>query len=87
VVFHGNVPDEIWNRLKQWAKSQAGEQVSPTIDECVSRVLDVAAEVAGRPDSLRRDVVSFYAAETAEMIAKFRDDDGIAGTTGLEPAL
>ncbi len=78
--LHGNLPDEIWSRLKEWAKTQAAAQISPTNDECVAQVLQIAAEITGRPDTLRSDVVAFYANETAEMISKFR------GPNDPEPA-
>jgi hypothetical protein len=71
-LFHGNFPDEVWSRLKAWAKVQAEAYVSPTIDECVACVERIATEITGRNDSLRSDVVSFYATETAEMVARFR---------------
>jgi prephenate dehydrogenase len=72
-LFNGNFPDEVWSRLKAWAKIQASGPVSPTSDECVACVERIATEITGQTNSLRRDVVTFYAAETAEMIARFRE--------------
>lgn len=85
--YQGTLPDEIWCRLKQWAKIQAQEQASPSNDDCVAQVLCITAEITGRMDGLRRDVVTFYANETAEMIAKFRGPSGSPGTTDLEAAI
>jgi len=83
--YRGNLPDEIWSRMKHWAKTQAGAQISPTIDECVAAVLHITAEITGRADSLRRDVVSFYANETAEMILQFRENDSATAAFSLIP--
>ncbi len=68
---HGDFPDEIWKRLKEWAKAQAHAQLSPTNAECVAQVLLIAADLTGRRDILRGDVVTFYANETAEMVLRY----------------
>lgn len=85
--FTGNLPDQVWSRLKDWAKKQAAAQISPTHDECVAYVQQAAADITGRSDSLRGDVIIFYAGEVAEMISKFRSNNGSPGTSDLEAAI
>lgn len=85
--FQGNLPDQVWSRLKQWAKTQAGAQLSPTNDECVAQVCRITVDITGRADGLRREVISFYADETVEMIAKFRAQSGPAGALDFETAV
>lgn len=85
--FQGNLPDQIWGRLKEWAKVQARTETSPTHDECVAQVQRIIRVITGRTDSVRHDVVTFYANETAEMIAGFREPNGSPGTTDLEAAI
>lgn len=65
-------PDEVWCRLKAWAKIQAGGEASPTPDECALYVRTVVKDLTGDAGALRPDVVCFYAAETSEMVARFR---------------
>lgn len=72
-LINGNFPDEVWGRLKAWAKVQAHGSGCPTIDECASYVEHIAKEITGCAGSLPGDVVRFYAAETAEMIAVLRE--------------
>jgi hypothetical protein len=67
-----NFPDEVWNRLKAWAKNQAHGGCLPERDECLAVVERIAREITGRAGALRPDVVLFYASETADMAAKFR---------------
>jgi hypothetical protein len=85
--FQGNLPDLIWSRLKEWAKTTAASQTPPTSDECVAIVLRIVAGITGRPESLRPEVVAFYANETAEMVAKCREQTGSVGATDLEAAI
>jgi hypothetical protein len=75
-LVRGNFPDEVWGRLKAWAKVQAQGCCSPTVDECAAYVEHTAKEITGRPNALPIDVVRFYAAETAEMIASIREAAG-----------
>jgi hypothetical protein len=70
----GNLPDEIWSRLKAWAKIQAQAGVSPSVAECAAHVERLSKELTGYADSLRSDVIEFYAAETSEMIARFQTE-------------
>ena len=67
-----NFPDEIWARLKTWAKAQAVSNAAPSIDECEAYVRHVCGEIASNPSVLGPDVVAFYAREAREMIVKFR---------------
>lgn len=67
-----NFPDEIWARLKTWAKAQAVSPAEPSIQACESYVRHICAQIAGDHDLLRPDVVAFYGRETLDMIAKFR---------------
>jgi hypothetical protein len=73
-LFQGNFPDEVWCRLKAWARKKASDGESPTLSDCAAQVERIASEITGFPNSLRADVVNFYAAETAEMILRFRED-------------
>jgi hypothetical protein len=89
-LFHGNLPDAIWTQLKAWAKIQADADLSPRNDECVAQVLHITSNITGRADTLRPEVVAFYANETVEMIEKFRESAAVrppedAGAAGLEP--
>jgi hypothetical protein len=67
-----NFPDLVWGRLKAWAKVQSAAAAFTSLDECLAFVKHAAEAISGRPDMLRREVVEFYAAETLEMIAKYR---------------
>lgn len=77
-LIRGNFPDEVWGRLKAWAKVQAQGAVSPTIDECAAYVEHTAKEITGRPNVLPLDVIRFYAAETVQMIASIRETEATA---------
>lgn len=70
--FYENFPDAVWAELKLWARNQATKTEIPAITECVAQVERVARTLTGVPNALRPDVVAFYAAETADMIARFR---------------
>ena len=69
-----SLPDAIWNRLKAWARSQARDGQPRSAEECVAQVELVVREITGYANSLRPEVVAFYAAEAAEMIARFESD-------------
>jgi len=72
----------VWAELKLWARSQANVPEIPTITECVAQVERVAKHLTGVPNALRPDVVAFYAAETADMIARFRATTVLPVTNG-----
>lgn len=83
----------IWDGLKAWARIRADSPDMPTVDECITCVHRISEEIAGRPNTLRADVVQFYADETREMICRFceellsdaaQDDQN---EPGLEPAV
>jgi hypothetical protein len=76
--LHGNFPDEVWARLKAWAKAACARPDRPTVEECSDEVERIAAEITGIPNVLRPEVVNFYARETVEMTARFRDELGEA---------
>jgi len=79
-LIHTNLPDAVWSGLKTYAQSQAQLQGTATFDECAAHVERIAREITGHANALRPDVVSFYAAETLEMIARYRSqEDGLAG--------
>jgi len=85
-----NFPDQVWARLKTWAKVRAAQAGKPSVDECVEEVGRASEDITGRRDTLRAEVVKFYAAETADMVEKFRShlpgpDD--ATETDLESAV
>lgn len=94
-----NFPDQVWARLKAWAKLRAADGDQPSRDECAEEVLRASEHITGQRDTLRAEVVKFYAAETAEMVEKFRAQllDGVAHAerrgpedatgTGLESAV
>ena len=67
-----NFPDEMWARLKTWAKAQAASNLEPSIDECEAYVRHVCGELTSKPSVLGPDVVAFYAREARDMIVKFR---------------
>ena len=67
-----NFPDEIWARLKTWAKAMAAANAEPSIDECEAYVHHVCGEITSNPSVLGPDVVAFYAGEARDMIVKFR---------------
>lgn len=70
-----NLPDEIWNRLKEWARARAASPCAddtPGSDDYHARVADIVKEVTGRRDGVPADVAAFYARETAEMVMIFR---------------
>jgi hypothetical protein len=77
-----NLPDEIWERLKTWAKAQACSAVHSSLNECEVHVRRVCREITGNSDALRDDVVAFYAREAHQMIFKYREtvvaDGGVA---------
>jgi hypothetical protein len=73
-----NFPERVWARLKAWAQSISECQENPTFDQCAAQVERIVADVTGVPNLLRPDVVEFYANETLEMIARFRDELGEA---------
>ena len=66
------LPDEIWTRLKTWAKAQAASPLEPSFNECENYVRRVCLEITGAPNALRPDVVAFYASEARELATKFR---------------
>jgi hypothetical protein len=68
-----NFPDQVWSALKTWAKSQAGAETLPTLEDCSASVKRIAESISGHPNALRADVVAFYADETQAMISKFRE--------------
>lgn len=69
-----NFPDDVWGRLKAWAKIQAQAPAVPTNEECAAYVRFCTEEITGRSDMLPAEVVNFYAAETVEMIERLRED-------------
>jgi hypothetical protein len=69
-----NFPDEVWGRMKAWAKIQAQAPAVPSIDECAAYVRFCTEEITGRADILPAEVVNFYAAETLDMIDRLRED-------------
>lgn len=71
-LIHDNFPDEVWARLKAWAKVVARGSEVPSTDDCALHVERLAREITGIPNALRAEVVQFYASETAEMIARYR---------------
>lgn len=75
-LIRSNFPDEVWSRLKAWAKDQALANKPRTLEECTAQVESVAKDITGAERSLRPDVVAFYAAETLEMIARFQNEPG-----------
>lgn len=77
-LIRGNFPDEVWGRLKAWAKVQAQGTGSPSIDECAAYVEHTAKEITGRPNVLPSELIRFYAAETAQMIASIREAEATA---------
>ncbi|MGH7662352.1 MAG: hypothetical protein ACRENA_15700 [Vulcanimicrobiaceae bacterium] len=62
--------DTLWKALKAWAKEQAAGNVLPTIEECAAEVRRIAGEIIGPHGSLRADAITFFAAETNEMVVK-----------------
>jgi hypothetical protein len=71
-LFEGNLPDEIWSRLKCWARIRAETDAPLTVEDCVAHVIGTVKDITGRPDALPPDVVTFYANESAEMVDRFR---------------
>ncbi len=71
--LYENFPDAVWTELKVWAQVQANAPEIATITECINQVERIAKKLTGVVNALRPDVVAFYAAETADMIARFRD--------------
>lgn len=71
--IYDNFPDEVWNRLKAWAKVRAASDGSPTLEECAAYVRSVSKDITGNSEALRPEIVSFYAAETADMVVRFRE--------------
>jgi hypothetical protein len=71
-LIHGNFPDEIWQRLKAWAKIQADGSESPSEDDCAQYVERLAQELGGSPKTLPDAVVRFYAVEVLDMIRNMR---------------
>jgi hypothetical protein len=67
-----NFPDEIWTRLKTWAKTQASACAEPSLQECATYVRRICGDIAGDQNALRPDVVAFYAREAQSMIERFR---------------
>ena len=69
-----NFPDDVWGRLKAWAKIQAQAPAVPSSEECAAYVRFCAEEITGRSDMLPTEVVYFYATETVDMIERLRED-------------
>ncbi|HEY9180184.1 MAG TPA: hypothetical protein VIO32_05660 [Candidatus Baltobacteraceae bacterium] len=76
-LIHSNFPDDIWQRLKAWAKIQAHASESPSEDDCIQYIRKIVADVAGAAKALPEPVVLFYAAETLEMIRSFRAEQSV----------
>lgn len=72
LLTFSNLADDIWTRLKTWARAQASLSAQPSLDECERYVQGVCSQLTGKPNALRPDVVAFYASETREMIAAYR---------------
>jgi hypothetical protein len=90
--FRGTLGDEIWRRLKDWAKDRAGVEEALSHDDCRAQVVRIIREITGHADLLRADLVAFYASEVAEMVEKMggtialRNDDRSPDEPTLEPA-
>ncbi|HTX56558.1 MAG TPA: hypothetical protein VMD47_05575 [Candidatus Acidoferrales bacterium] len=69
--FRGSLGDEIWRRLKDWARTRAGSGAL-TADDCVPHVVGIIRDLTGYPDTLGSEAIAFYASEAAEMVAKSR---------------
>jgi hypothetical protein len=67
-----HLPDEIWARLKTWAKTQAASTAQPSLEESEAYVRRICGELTGRPSVLPPGAVAFYASELRDMVAKFR---------------
>ena len=68
--YAGDIPEEVWRRVKIWAQQQAQRNARPTFEQCVAEVERISKEpLSGRP-SLPREVVEFYAAEAMQIIEK-----------------
>lgn len=70
-----NLPDEIWSRLKEWARARAAlpsHGDAAGVEDYHTRVAEIVNEVTGRRDGVPSDVAAFYARETAEMVLSFR---------------
>ena len=63
--------DTLWNLLKAWAKEQAAQNATPTLEQCAAEVKRLGETIIGNSGALRADAVTFFAAETLEMVAKF----------------
>ncbi len=72
VHTHVNVMELVWESLKRFAFELASSDAAfPSDETCVSIVHDAARSVA--PDlMLRKDAVTFYAAELRDMVKKAR---------------
>ena len=84
------LPERVWNSLKSWAQIRSETGGFPSADDCAAQVRRVVSTHTGRPGGLPDAVVQFYAAETLQMVEKYRTnrdaDDSVAGT-GLQPAI
>lgn len=70
-----NLPEAVWNRLKEIGRDQAANGRQPSIEECFTHVEAVVAELTGRADGLPPQVFQFYAEEM-----KLRIDALVDGT-------
>lgn len=77
-ILENSLPEEVWGRLKTWAKARAHAAASPSIEECAEYVRETVRSITGREDALRTDAVRFYAAEAFEMIANLSADGACA---------
>lgn len=68
LLTDGNFPDRVWTRLKAWAELQARDGGCPSLERCEAQVQEIATELTGRLNALPDEVVTFYAAETAQMV-------------------
>ena len=66
--------DTLWKSLKAWAKEQAARNATPTLEQCAAEVKRLGDAIIGPSGSLRADAVTFFAAETLEMVGKFSAD-------------
>ena len=76
-LIHSSFPDDVWQRLKAWAKIQAHAPESPSEDDCIRYIQKIVGDLAGAAKALPEPVVQFYAAETLEMIRSLRAEQSV----------
>ena len=77
-IPENSLPEEVWGRLKAWAKGHARAATSPSADECTAYVRDTVRLITGHENAMRTEAVRFYSGEALELIALYAAEAALA---------